>query len=760
MAKDTKLRTKQVDQYIDDMNRRMEDIYKTTYAAPKTNRNDIKQITTDIEDNIKQIIHRNSFTDVSNLTRLYSRLKLRQEMNNKKTVDGIVDFFGNENLTNGLLQDYMANKWIKDLDDEIDIICRYVPKLLEALDILKYATLSSDSYSKDFINVSTLNYNQEEQAVFADRFENLRRKYLLDEKISDYYDNMSKYGEQFVYVVPYSKEIKRLLDRKDMATRNTWDFNHSGPVSTPYMHEVTILENNVVKHEKLFETLQKSELSIAEKANVQVIIDNRGFLDSAVESYLSMIEGSKKSENLSLHENFTEIINEGKGFDKTIDDDLEIPKDLDSVARDGLITKSSFYNDNIVKAPGCIITKLKRENIIPLFVDDFCLGYYYFEFKTNREGFDDYTTKLSSRSNMLDCNCNIHKKHQEDGTDYTSKLLNYISGYLTDKIDASFVNKNQDLQKEIYSLLKHNDVFNDISTAEIIKITFLPAEDVIHFAFQKDPDTHRGISDLINGLIPAKLWACIYLSDVIATMTRGQDKRVYYVKQNVETNISQTLLNVINQIKKSNFGLRQIETMNSVLNLVGRFNDYVIPVGQSGESPIQFEVMQGQSIETNTDLLDRLFDEAISGIVPRELLDTSKGIDFSSQITSSNIQFIRKVYNRQSVLENLLSIFFTNVYNYEYGTNIKITCKLPAPLFLQMNNINQILDNAKNYATIIGELEYASEQETEEGRQEMNIFIKNLTRHNLSTYIKLGEIDTIKQRSKLELASKIKKPQE
>ena len=303
-------------------------------------------------------------------------------------------------------------------------------------------------------------------------------------------------------------------------------------------------------------------------------------------------------------------------------------------------------------------------------------------------------------------------------------------------------------------------MFNDVSTAEIIKITFLPAEDVIHFAFNKDPITHRGISDLINGLIPAKLWACLYLSDVIGTMTRGQDKRVYYVKQNVETNISQTLLNVISQIKKSNFGLRQIETMNNVLNLVGRFNDYVIPVGQSGESPIQFEVMQGQDIQTNTDLLDRLFDEAISGIVPRELLDIAKGIDFASQITSTNIQFIRKVYNRQSVLENLLSIFFTNVYNYEYNTNIKITCKLPAPLFLQMNNINQILDNARNYAQTIADLEYADVQDSEEGRQEMAVFTKNLTRHNLSTYIKLDEIDAIKQRSRLEVASKIKRSQE
>ena len=257
--------------------------------------------------------------------------------------------------------------------------------------------------------------------------------------------------------------------------------------------------------------------------------------------------------------------------------------------------------------------------------------------------------------------------------------------------------------------------------------------------------------------MPAKLWACIYLSDTIGVMTRGQDKRVYYVKQNVETNISQTLLNVISQIKKSNFGLRQIETMNNVLNIVGRFNDYVIPVGQTGESPVQFEVMQGQDINTNTELLDRLSDQAISSIVPSEVIDAVKSVDYAVQVTSSNIQFIRKVYNRQAIEEELLSRFFTMVYNYEYGTNIKITCKLPAPLFLQMNNLNQILTNVIDYSNNIGNLEYADVENDEEGAMEKAIFIKNLTRHNLSTYIKLDEIDAIKQRSKLECQSKIKK---
>ncbi|MDE7458965.1 MAG: hypothetical protein K2M77_08885, partial [Muribaculaceae bacterium] len=68
--------------------------------------------------------------------------------------------------------------------------------------------------------------------------------------------------------------------------------------------------------------------------------------------------------------------------------------------------------------------------------------------------------------------------------------------------------------------------------------------------------------------------------------------------------ISKTLLKTINEIKKSNFGIRQVENINSVLNVTGRFNDYIIPRGADGQSPIEFEVMQGQQIEIKTVLLN------------------------------------------------------------------------------------------------------------------------------------------------------------
>ena len=443
-------------------------------------------------------------------------------------------------------------------------------------------------------------------------------------------------------------------------------------------------------------------------------------------------------------------------LDKTVNDDLEIPKDIDTMSKDGLINNTTISDDR-VDVPGCIIKRLKRENIIPLYVDDVCLGYYYFEFK-NHQGFDGYVSRLTSRNNLTGSyEGSIYKKTIEDRDEYSAKILDYVSGYLSDKISADFVNKNQDLQKEIYAILSHNDVFNNVSNTEVINVTFLPAEDVMHFAFKKDPVTHRGISDLAKGLIPAKLYACLYLSDTIGKMTRGQDKRVYYIKQNVETNISQTMLNVLSQIKKSNMNLRQIESMNNVLNLIGRYNDYFIPVGQNGESPIQFEVMQGQDINTDTELLDRLQDSAISDVVPRELVNTIEGVDFAMQITSTNLQFLRKVYGRQSIIENLLSVFFTDIYNYEYGTNIKIQCKLPTPVFLQLTNINQILQNNRDYAQMLAELEY--DDTIEDAQTLQTIFMKNLVRHNLSSYIKIDEIDKIKEKTQLEY-EKRKKEQE
>lgn len=755
--KDNNRTSKQMQTYADNINQKMQDIYSTVYSTPRRNADIVDQKMQDIENTVRQIIQRNPSVEVSNITSLFSRVQLRKTLNDKKSNDKLLDAFNDDRITNGLLQDYMQNKWIVDLDNEIDLVCRYLPKLDQALEILKYATLTSDNYSKDFINVQTMDYNKDEMSIFISKFDALKKKYDLVDKVSSYYDDMSHYGEKWIYIVPYSKEVERLLQRKAQNTRNVWDFSALTNVASGY-YESSLLESTTIK-----ESSEISPILEQNKNCFKIFFDKSGILDSAIYEHSDLVkcltEGSMY--NNSIHEQFlSEATSDTKNITMShvIDPNgLELPKGFeDDSSMDGLIVRGKNNEKNVkIKVPGCVIQELERANVLPLYAENVFLGVYYLEFKTEENV--PYTSKIASRTNMANTvDSVIGKANQEQGSDYSTKLLNYVSAYIASQIDADFVNKNQDLQKEIYAILKHNDVFNDISKTEMIKITFLPADDVIQFAFKKDPKTHRGISDLEKSLIPAKLAACIMITDAIGNMTRGQDKRVYYVRQNVETNISQTLLNVISQIKKSNFGLRQIESMNNILNIVGKFNDYVIPVGQAGDSPVQFEVMPGQQIETNTDLLDRLTDMAFSNIVPKEIMDSISGIDYSSQITTSNIQFIRKVFSRQATLENLLSTFFTNLYNYEYDTNITITCKLPAPIFLQLNNINQIIQTATDYATQLSEMEYPPDN-SEETEQLKALFKKNLFRYNLSSYIKIDEIDMIKEQSKLELEMQKKK---
>jgi hypothetical protein len=131
-------------------------------------------------------------------------------------------------------------------------------------------------------------------------------------------------------------------------------------------------------------------------------------------------------------------------------------------------------------------------------------------------------------------------------------LISTIAKQISQQIDAKFINNNIDLKEEIYAILNYNSKF-DITRTSDIGITFIPADDIVHTYFEMNELTHRGISDLQRSVIPAMLYILLYLSDIIGKITRSTDKRVYYVKQNIENNMARTMMNVVGQIKKGNF---------------------------------------------------------------------------------------------------------------------------------------------------------------------------------------------------------------
>lgn len=759
---------KSLNSSLQTINSLMDGIYRSTYNTDRNSMDSINKVTQDIEDNIANIIARNDMSDISNMSKLYSRIKLQDATSSKEVINGVKSLFDDQALMPSILSIYTENRWIKELDIEYDTILRYMPKLQEALNAKKENVLSSDNFAKDFLNESSKNINNPtDQSIFAERINSLKEKYKLQQFYEDTYDNVAKYGEEFVYCVPYSRAISDLLKTKA---------NTRMGISHTRLQSGVLESNNLVKEINLISENVVTQTDIAEKvnnitkngniqlpSNFKVIIDKRGLLESAYMQYNDTLNNLS-----SLPGSVYEYALEAGGmkdfkFDETVPDQLEVPKNFDKTSNDGLfmsLDKSKSYN---VKAPGCVLKRLKHENVIPIYIEQTCLGYYYIEFLAG-SSYDVFVnndrmhgTSTIGFTGTQPQGRNISTESIED---QRNKLLSYFAGNIAQHINRDFVNSNQDLAKEIYTILKFNDVFNS-QTIDSVRISFLPESDVEHIFFKQDPDTHRGISDLAYALIPAKLYACLYITNTLGILTRGHDKRVYYVKQNVEQNIAQTMLNVINQIKRGNFGMREIENMNTILNITGRFNDYVIPVGPSGESPIQFEVMQGQDFNPNTELMDRLEEMAINSTdMPIEFIQNRmQSLDFAVQATTVNSKVLRSTYKRQSVFEYYLSRIQTKLYNSEYNENIKITCSLPAPLFLHMTNINQMIENTRQYVQSIADYEYEAQNASDQNSEAKKaIFIRNMMRKKLMSYLKLDEIEEMKTQAELEF--NMNKPKE
>ena len=95
-----------------------------------------------------------------------------------------------------------------------------------------------------------------------------------------------------------------------------------------------------------------------------------------------------------------------------------------------------------------------------------------------------------------------------------------------------------------------------------------------------------------------------------------------------------------------------------------------------------------------SELLDRFEEQCVNSTgIPLELVNARYSTDFATQITMSNIKFLRHCILRQEQLENYFSRIITALYAAEYGERVYIKCVLPQPLFLSITKLNNNLES-------------------------------------------------------------------
>lgn len=735
----------------------LDNLYSKTYYSQASNKQDLESIKNKLDSSIDNIVSVNmDNTGRGTMSTLYSRMQQQGSSikpGNKEGGQSLESLINDSQVIEAGLMGFINDTTtVFDYDNKIDTILKYMPRLQEALDTRKDNVLSADHFSKDFINVTSSSITNDSE-TYNEHIKFIKETYKFQDLTDEIYDQASKYGEAFVYIVPYKKAVARLLKQKNN-TRAELDIKE---------HTI-ITESGNIEMDKLPKEITPEMFEQAGLNNVQLECYT-GAINSVVENIMRFEKASRSLNEMSLNyegadfseetieESANNIRDVVKGrFQKTIKDDLSF-EGFDDRGQEGLVdndkTKKKSKDDRYINVPGTIVKILERKHVIPIYIENYCFGYYYIEVDGPYNPVGDYDKMQDPTMSLKGSNSILSTNSMLDQSTKQNNIIRYIANQISNFIDAKFINANQDLRNEIYTVLKFN-YDNNSSHMNKVRVTFIPPDDMEHVYFKMNEDTHRGISDLDKAMFPATLYCANYITHAIWNMTRAQDKRVYYVNQTVDTNISKTLLNTINQIKKGNFGIRQIENINHILNITGMFNDYIIPRGPSGNSPIDFEVMQGQSVEYQTEFMTMLEEMSVNSTdVPMEMIQMRNTVDYSSQLTMSSSKFLRKVYNRQSKFQMNLTRIFNKIYNNEFDDNIQTSVILPPPMFLNITNTNQMMTNVNEYSQSVAQLILDPDEE----EPVKNEVIREINKFNLGSYLNIPELEDIAHKAKQRVAA-------
>ena len=193
----------------------IDSLYKSIFYTDSINKKNLESIKNDITQSIKNIMTVSAdTTGEPNISKLFERLLLTQ--NNKDTINDYDRLFSDNDFISNLTAAYLDNRWVLTIDTEIDEVCRYMPKLQEALDTITDNVLSADSFHKDYLNLSNdLVNTKTSDEQFARNIEDLKKKYDLLALVKRIYKDESKYGDKVIYRVPYDKALQRFLDRRN-----------------------------------------------------------------------------------------------------------------------------------------------------------------------------------------------------------------------------------------------------------------------------------------------------------------------------------------------------------------------------------------------------------------------------------------------------------------------------------------------------------------------------------------------------------------
>jgi hypothetical protein len=686
-------------------------LYRDTYGTGDTV---IKELDKDMNmiTNILNDFIQDKEKDNGNIVNQLSSYSNKKYMENSQEFNKLNEILGDKENLDIVTAMYLDLKPRIELYKDFENIYELIPQLKDAVCTIRDNILSPDDFSKIVLNISYDNTNNSMESLIK----KIRENYKLDVKAKKIIEKTLIYGEQYVSVISYKDAFENILKNKNKDKNSVLPFKK-------------ISESTWGLIGKDFKEREQTEIWKKTCENIQI--------GQGIEN----ING----ENLETMYVFQESQQSTTGTATINKDKIKSTK---NIAQDGTISHSE-KNINL-NLPGSYVKLLDVKKIIPIIINDTCLGYYYIEVGEDLLNTNDFISLGNVNRITL-------KNVFNNNTVVRDQMYEKLSNLIYNSLDQKFIENNRNLKKFIYEMVQYHDAIN-----KRIKITYLKPEEVVHFKINED-ENGRGKGVFYDILFVAKIYLAIMITNTMMRLTRKPDKRVYYVKQGVNPEVGRSIQNALIQLKKDQGSIYDINHISRIMSFAGRFTDLFIPVSDQGEKPIDFDVMGGQDIEVKDEFVEMIERIMVNGTgLPNIYNNFSSEIDYARTLSMANGKFIRLIVSYQLDFEDPLTIWIKKIMKSEitdeenshtYSID-SIKVSLPSPVTLNLTNSIDLFNNVNTIVDDIIQTEFGDEQPDAK-------IIKNVRRKLVRNFIPnldWGYIDKVVEQSYIDAENEKNNP--
>lgn len=587
-----------------------------------------------------------------------------------------------------------------------NLIMKIIPKMRMVMKTFVNTIISPDDFTKSSLNI-VLDQNGLSPEVLdevRERIYSMVDGYGIDKNLSEDVMAYLRDGKLFFIVRSMNDEIKRMLvESGEQGESGVLDYKK-------FQSElVTIKDKNLFKNDSFNESVRSASFDnktshIIKSLNESFGVPENDFkaIDSAVTNIEKYISESFIIGNslhlLEEHESFLaeddNSITEFFGMVAGNNSSTSVPKAGEKYKSKEKLTdkeKEAIKKSNLDGREYALFKRVSAGNIVPLEYENNILGYIYLDIvEYDPDGTvipSDKSDSSTQTSSFLNANAsgagNIlqnmvyagkeepssydksgkTKVENPNGTNGLSAAddarLMFIAKTFTNQLSAKtnikLLKKSTQLKTAIYNTL----AIRKISSNEKIRIVYLKPEEVVYI--------DRGQSIFDNILFFAKLYITSLLTLLMQNVLRGSPKRIAYVEVGLDNNAANSVNQVIRDMRSKDITSVQNMDIQSLLNIVGDYQDLYIPV-IDGEKPIIFDQLESQEAQSlDNDFLNWLSNNIFSSLLPASYLTEVENVDFAKSLSMQNSRFLRDIVGDQKIL----SEGYTTLIRRLYDLNIK-----------------------------------------------------------------------------------------